>query len=70
MSSCRDVDRINEEWFADTDAVREKVGLQDDFAVPLRAAASQAGPVIDELNHQRRRPCSGLARLFSLWCLL
>lgn len=28
--SCRDVNRVNEEWFTDTNSLREKVGLLDE----------------------------------------
>lgn len=30
LHDCRDVNRVNEEWFADTDGLRDKVGLLDE----------------------------------------
>ena len=30
FAPCRDVNRVNEEWFTDMDGLREKVGLLDE----------------------------------------
>ena len=41
--SCRDINRVNEEWFADMDAVRDKVGLQDSFTSLPSTTPGQVG---------------------------
>lgn len=47
---CRDANRVNEEWFADEDSVRRKVGLLEDVPeastsgkVSRRVSATCAG---------------------------
>ena len=39
---CRDANRLNEEWFADEESVRSKVGLLDD--APVASTSGKVGP--------------------------
>ncbi len=60
---CRDMDRAQEAWFADTDAVRAAVGLQDEAPPPqgtevcrLAAHASLADSRAEPLACHWTRP--------------
>ena len=41
---CRDANRVNEEWFADEESVRSKVGLLDD--APVASTSGKVGPKV------------------------